>query len=57
MKESRIDQLEVPTLAVGESWRDLGNDSFDVELAGTRGYGYETIDQLALEHLMGVKEN
>jgi len=56
MKESRIDQLEVPTLAAGESWRDLGNDSFDVELAGGRGYGYETIDQLALEHLMGVKE-
>ena len=55
MKESRIDQLEVPTLGEGESWRDLGNDSFDVELAGTRGYGYETIDQLALEHLMGVK--
>ena len=56
MKESRIDQLEVPTLAAGETWRDLADPSFDVELAGARGYGYEKIDQLALEHLMGVKE-
>jgi len=55
MKESRIDQLEVPTLAAGESWKDLADQSFDVELAGARGYGYEKIDQLALEHLMGIK--
>ena len=55
MKESRIDQLEVPTLAKGETWKDLANSSFDVELAGARGYGYEKLDQLALEHLMGVK--
>jgi xylose isomerase len=54
MKESRIDQLAVPTLAQGETWRDLGDDSFDIELAGARGYGYEVIDQLAIEHLMGV---
>jgi xylose isomerase len=55
MKESRIDQLEVPTLAKGETWKDLANSSFDVELAGARGYGYEKLDQLALEHLMGIK--
>jgi len=55
MKESRIDQLAVPTLAAGESWKDLADLSFDVELAGARGYGYEKIDQLALEHLMGIK--
>ena len=55
MKESRIDQLEVPTLGAGETWRDLGDESFDIELAGARGYGYEKLDQLALEHLMGVK--
>ena len=56
LKESRTDQLEVPTLAAGETWRDLADSSFDVDLAGARGYGYEKIDQLALEHLMGVKE-
>ena len=55
MKESRIDQLEVPTLAAGETWNDLADASFDVELAGARGYGYEKIDQLAIEHLMGIK--
>jgi len=55
MKESRIDQLAVPTLAAGESWKDLVNPSFDVETAGERGMGYEALDQLAIEHLMGVK--
>jgi xylose isomerase len=55
MKESRTDQLEVTTLASGETWRDLHDESFDIELAGARGYGYEKIDQLAIEHLLGVK--
>ena len=54
LKESRTDQLAVPTLATGETWRDLKDSSFDVELAGARGYGYEKIDQLAIEHLMGI---
>jgi xylose isomerase len=54
MVESRIDQLEVPTLSSGESWKDIELDSIDVEAAGARGYGYEKIDQLAIEHLMGV---
>ncbi len=56
MKASRIDQLEIPTLAAGESWQSLSDASFDIELAGTRGYGYEKIDQLAIEHLLGVKQ-
>ncbi len=55
MKESRIDQLDVPTLDAGETWRDLEDATFDVDRAGTRGYGYEKIDQLAIEHLLGVK--
>ncbi len=56
MIESHIDQLEVPTLSSGESWKEIELDSIDVESAGARGYGYEKIDQLALEHLMGVRE-
>jgi xylose isomerase len=56
MVESHIDQLEVPTLSSGESWKDIELDSIDVEAAGARGYGYEKIDQLAIEHLMGVRE-
>lgn len=56
MVESHIDQLEVPTLSSSESWKDIEMDSMDVEAAGARGYGYEKIDQLAIEHLMGVQE-
>ena len=55
MKASNIPGLNESTLNAGETWRDLAKDGFDVEAAGTRGYGYELVDQLALEHLMGVK--
>ena len=55
MKASNIPGLNESTLGSGETWRDLAKDSFDVEAAGVRGYGYELVDQLALEHLMGVK--
>jgi len=55
MKASNIPGLNDSTLGSGETWRDLAKDSFDVEAAGVRGYGYELVDQLALEHLMGVK--
>ncbi len=55
MKASNIPGLNESTLNAGETWRDLAKDGFDVEAAGTRGYGYELVDQLALEHLMGVR--
>jgi len=55
MAESNIPGLTEPTFAAGETWRDLAKDSFDVEAAGKRGYHYEALDQLALEHLMGAK--
>ena len=55
MAESNIPGLAESTLAAGETWRDLAKDSFDVEAAGKRGYHYEALDQLALEHLMGAK--
>jgi len=53
MKAARLDQLAVPALEAGESWRDLEDPSFDVESAALRGSGYELLDQLAIEHLMG----
>ena len=56
MKESNIPGLSEPTLAQGESWKDLVKDSFDADAAGKRGYGYEILDQLAMEHLMGVTD-
>ena len=56
MKASNIPGLLEPTLSAGESWKDLAKpEAFDIEKAGERGYGYELLDQLALEHLMGVK--
>jgi len=55
MAESNIPGLAEPTFAAGETWRDLANEFLDVETAGKRGYHYEALDQLALEHLMGAK--
>ncbi|CAN2179563.1 IolE Sugar phosphate isomerases/epimerases [Candidatus Nanopelagicaceae bacterium] len=52
-KDSNIPGLVENTMGNGESWKDLAKDSFDVEAAGVRGYQYEALNQLALEHLMG----
>ena len=52
-KDSNIPGLTENTMAAGESWKDLAKDSFDIEAAGVRGYQYEALNQLALEHLMG----
>jgi len=52
-KDSNIPGLTENTIGAGESWKDLAKDSFDVEAAGARGYQYEALNQLALEHLMG----
>jgi xylose isomerase len=52
-KDSNIPGLTENTMGNGESWKDLAKDSFDVETAGVRGYQYEALNQLALEHLMG----
>ncbi len=52
-KDSNIPGLTENTMGAGESWKDLAKDSFDVESAGARGYQYEALNQLALEHLMG----
>ncbi len=52
--KSGVTELLQPTVANGESWRDIQNESFDVETAGKRGYHYEELDQLALEYLIGA---
>ena len=57
MKKSNIPGLTESTMNAGERWRDLAKDNFDVDAAGKRGYNYEALDQLAMEHLMGVKAN
>ena len=55
LRISGVDQLNTPTLAAGESWRDVREAQIDADAVGQRGLGYEHLDQLALEHLYGVR--
>ena len=52
---ARVDELAKPTLAEGEDIGTLRAEEFDPEEAGRRGMGFERLDQLALEHLYGVR--
>jgi len=52
---SRVPQLSVPTLAQGESLDHLREETFDLETAARRGYHFERLDQLALDHLLGAR--
>jgi xylose isomerase len=52
---SRIPELAEPTLAAGETWRDVRDADVDADALGARGMGYERLDQLALEHLYGTR--
>ncbi len=55
LQAARVDQLAVPTLADGESWRDVAGFAPDVAVLAERGMAFERLDQLALEHLYGVR--
>ncbi len=57
---SKVAELGEPTLGAGESFDDLLADrsafeDFDPDAVGARGYGFGTLDQLAVEHLMGAR--
>jgi xylose isomerase len=54
LEKSGVNELLQPTVAKGEGWKEIAGESFDVEVAGKRGYHYEELDQLALEYLIGV---
>ncbi|MGJ7905955.1 xylose isomerase [Actinopolyspora sp. H202] len=56
LQASRVDELARPTLASGEKPEELlsSSEGFDPEEAGNRAMHYERLDQLALEHLMGL---
>ncbi|MEV0228564.1 xylose isomerase [Nonomuraea sp. NPDC050786] len=55
LRASRVDELAQPTLAPGETWADLAKDDFDPEAAAARGFHFTRLNQLALEHLLGVR--
>ncbi|GAA2351047.1 xylose isomerase [Saccharopolyspora halophila] len=55
LKASRLHELSTPTLGSGESVSDLlAEDGFDVDAAAARGMHFERLDQLAMDHLLGV---
>ena len=59
LAKAKVTELATPTLAPGETLADLVADrgtfeDFDADAKGTYGYGVGALDQLAVEHLMGV---
>jgi xylose isomerase len=50
-----VEDLATPTLAEGETWRDVQGFTPDIDTLAARGLAYEHLDQLALEHLYGVR--
>jgi xylose isomerase len=52
---SHVADLALPTLADGETWRDVQGFTPDIEALAARGMAFERLDQLALEHLYGVR--
>ncbi len=54
-KAARLDVLATATLAPGETLASMRGEAFDAEVAGSRGMAFERLDQLALDHLYGVR--
>jgi xylose isomerase len=52
---ARVPELSQPTLGAGETLADLRTASYDVEALGARGLAFEYLDQLAMDHLLGVR--
>ena len=53
--DARVDQLAVATVDPEETIDTLRAEAFDPEEAGRRGMAFERLDQLALEHLYGLR--
>jgi xylose isomerase len=52
---ARVPELSEPTIADGESLDGLRAEEFDVDALASRGMHFERLDQLAMEHLLGVR--
>ncbi|MEO3809297.1 xylose isomerase [Sphaerisporangium sp. B11E5] len=55
LADSRVTELAQPTLAPGETYADLEKDDFDLDKASERGFHFTRLNQLAIEHLTGVR--
>ncbi|HEX4818185.1 MAG TPA: xylose isomerase [Nonomuraea sp.] len=55
LRASRVEELGLPTLNRGETLADLAGDDFDPDAAARRGYHFTRLNQLALEHVLGVR--
>ncbi|MFC0866339.1 xylose isomerase [Sphaerimonospora cavernae] len=51
----KVTELAQPTLAEGEGYEDLLKESIDVAAVGERGFHFTRLNQLAIEHLLGVR--
>jgi xylose isomerase len=52
---ARVPDLAEPTLAAGESLDALRAEQHDPDVLAARGLAFEHLDQLAMEHLLGVR--
>jgi xylose isomerase len=55
MTDARVEELAQPTLAAEETLDDLRAERPDVPALAARGMAFERLDQLAMEHLLGVR--
>ena len=54
LEASQVEELSVPTLAEGETLEDIRNVAYDIEKLD-HGYSFEHLDQLAMDHLLGLR--
>jgi len=54
LADARVGELAVPTLAPGETLEELRAEELDLDAAAARGYAFEHLDQLAMDHLLGA---
>ncbi|WP_395695885.1 xylose isomerase [Nocardioides sp.] len=55
LEAAGVGELEVPTLAEGESLDDVRGATYDLDALRDRSVAMEALDQLAMEHLLGVR--
>ena len=55
LADARVPELARPTLDPGESLAEVRAETPDIEALAARGMAYERLDQLAMDHLLGVR--